>query len=345
MQDPLFPDTGEAPAGPTPRREAARRSAKVQPAAHGPALAELAAALPAPLRLGTSSWTYPGWVGLVWDREYPDATLSRHGLAAYAQHPLLRTVSIDRGFYRPLTAAQFAAYAAQVPDDFRFVVKAPAGVTDATLRDEAGHALQPNPGFLDADAALRSFVEPALQGLDRKLGALVFQISPLPPVGLARLPESIDSLYRLLRMIPDLRSTAPDAVVAVEVRDAEWLTPRFIDALRDTGATYCMGLHAKMPRIAEQLPVLRALWPGPLVCRWNLNPLHGAYGYEDARRQYAPYDRIVDPDPQTRVALARVIAGTVGAGHNAYVTLSNKAEGCAPRSVIALAQAVRGLRR
>jgi len=40
-----------------------------------------------------------------------------------------------------------------------------------------------------------------------------------------------------------------------------------------------------------------------------------------------------------------VIAGTVGAGHNAYVTLSNKAEGCAPRSVIALAQAVRELRR
>jgi len=280
MQDPLFPDTGEAPAGPAPRRETARRSAKVQPAAHGPALAELAAALPAPLRLGTSSWTYPGWVGLVWDREYPDATLSRHGLAAYAQHPLLRTVTIDRGFYRPLTATQFAAYAAQVPDDFRFVVKAPAGVTDATLRDESGHALQLNPGFLDADAALCSFVEPALQGLGRKLGALVFQISPLPPVGPARLPEWIDFLYRLLRAIPDLRSTAPDAVVAVEVRDAEWLTPRFIDALRDAGATYCIGLHAKMPRIAEQLPVLRALWPGPLVCRWNLNPLHGAYGYE-----------------------------------------------------------------
>lgn len=345
MQDPLFPDAGETPAESTPRRGAARRSAKVQPAAHDAALAELAAVLPAPLRLGTSSWTYPGWVGLVWDRDYPDATLSRHGLAAYAQHPLLRTVSIDRGFYRPLTAAQFAAYAAQVSDDFRFVVKAPAGVTDATLRDESGHVLQPNPGFLDADAALRDFVEPALQGLGRKLGALVFQISPLPPAGLARLPEWIDRLHALLRAIPDLRATAPDAAVAVEVRDAEWLTPRFIDALRDASATYCMGLHAKMPRIAEQLPVLRALWPGPLVCRWNLNPLHGAYGYEDARRQYAPYDRIVDPDPQTRVALARVIAGTVGAGHNAYVTLSNKAEGCAPRSVIALAQAVRELRR
>lgn len=114
--------------------------------------------------------------------------------------------------------------------------------------------------------------------------------------------------------------------------------------LRDTGATYCMGLHAKMPRIAEQLPILRALWPGPLVCRWNLNPLHGAFGYEKARDQYAPFDRLVDPDLETRAALARVIAGTIGAGHNALVTLSNKAEGSAPLSVAALGRAIRDMR-
>lgn len=100
-----------------------------------------------------------------------------------------------------------------------------------------------------------------------------------------------------------------------------------------------------MPRIADQLPVLRALLPGPLICRWNLNPLHGAYGYEDAKRQYAPYDRLVDPDLETRHALARVIAGTTAAGQNAYVTLSNKAEGSAPLSVMALAEAVIETRR
>jgi len=49
---------------------------------------------------------------------------------------------------------------------------------------------------------------------------------------------------------------------------------------------------------------------------------------------------MIDPDPQTRAVLARVIAGTVGAGLPAYVSLSNKAEGCAPLSVVALAEAV-----
>ncbi|WP_230976240.1 DUF72 domain-containing protein [Pseudothauera nasutitermitis] len=313
----------------------------VEAAVPDPALRSLAGVLPAQLRFGTSSWNYPGWAGLVWKRGYPDALLSRHGLPAYAQHPLFCTVGLDRSFYRPLSAAQFAAYAAQVPADFRFVVKAPNRVTDALLRDESGRGRQPNPDFLAAGPAVRDFVEPALAGLGDKLGALVFQISPLPPAWLARIPELVGRLHAMLAAIPALRGAAPDGVVAVEVRDPQWLVPAFTQALRDGGATYCMGLHAKMPRITEQLPILRALWPGPLVCRWNLNPLHGAFGYEQARRQYAPYDRLQDPDPDTRAALARVIAGTVGAGQNAFVTLSNKSEGSAPLSVRALAEAVR----
>ncbi len=337
MQDSLFTEVVAVTA--KPAKKAASRVVAVTP---DPELITLAAALPATLRLGTSSWSYPGWAHLVWDREYPEATLSRHGLAAYAKHPLLRTVSIDRSFYRPLDVAQFAGYAAQVSDDFRFVVKAPSLITDAMLRDESGHGLRRNTCFLDAELAAQVFIKPVMQGLGHKLGAMVFQISPLPLTWLERMPELIDRLHALLTTIPDLRTNAPDGVVAVEVRDPAWLTPRFVQALRDTGATYCMGLHAKMPRIADQLPILRALWPGPLVCRWNLNPLHGAYGYEDAQRQYEPYDKLQDPDLETRSALARVIAGTTSAGQNAYVTLSNKAEGCAPLSVIELAQAVRG---
>lgn len=337
MQQTLFPE-------PPGDRAAVRAShVSVEPAAVGPALAELAALLPPLLRLGTASWNYPGWTGLVWARDYAEAILSRHGLSAYARHPLFRSVSLDRGFYRPLSTAQFAEYAAQVPSGFRFMVKAPSLVTDAVVRDGSGRASRPNERFLDADCALREFIEPALQGLEAKLGVLVFQISPLPASRLGQISEQIDRLHALLRALPDLRAAAPEAVVAVEVRNPEWLNPAFTQALRDTGATYCMALHAKMPDIDGQLPVLRALWPGPLVCRWNLNPVHGAFGYEDAQQAYAPYDRMMDPDPETRAVLARAIAGTIGAGQPAYVSLSNKAEGCAPLSVIALAEMVRDL--
>lgn len=90
--------------------------------------------------------------------------------------------------------------------------------------------------------------------------------------------------------------------------------------------------------------MLRALWPGPLVCRWNLHRKHGGHGYEEAKQLYAPFDALVDPDPDTRDVLARVIVATAAAGFHSFVTINNKAEGCAPLSVIALARAVGLLR-
>ena len=331
MQSSLFPDNTDMPDTP---------GGAVRPARHAATLKDLAAKLPAGLHLGTSSWHYPGWATMVWDKVYSEAQLSRDGLPAYATHPLFNTVGVDRGFYTPLTREQYADHAAQVPGDFRFVIKAPAQVTDAQVRGAGGKGQETNPLFLDPATALETFVTPALAGMGPRLGALVFQISPLPATWRGEIAGLIQALHRLLRALPDLTASAPDAVVAVEVRDPEWLTPAFTAALKDTGATYCLGLHPKMPPIDEQLPILRALWPGPMVCRWNVNPIHGAYGYEQARDKYAPFDKMVDPDLATRSALAKVIAGTVRGGQKAYVTLSNKAEGSAPLSVVALAEAV-----
>lgn len=343
MQESLFddPPAAEPPAA-KPVKKAA---AKVGAAQHDQSMIGLAASLPPTLRMGGSTWSYPGWASLVWDREYSESMLSRHGLAAYAQHPLLRAVSLDRTFYKPLEAIRYAQYAAQVGDDFRFVVKAPGLLTDAMLRGEDGKGLRPNPYFLDVAHARQTFIEPLLQGLGHKLGAVVFQFSPLPLYWLERMPELISRLHDFLHALPTLGDVVADAIVAVEVRNAAWLTPPFTDALRATRTAYCLGLHAKMPRIGEQLPILRALWPSPLVCRWNLHPLHGAFGYETAAELYRPYDRLHDPDPETRQSLARVIAGVTDAGLNAFVTISNEAEGSAPLSVIELARAVRELKR
>lgn len=178
MQRALFPETDDPTGG-----------GLVEAAPVDPALTSLAASQPPQLRLGTSSWNYPGWRGLVWRGDYPEATLSRYGLPAYARHPLFGTAGIDRGFYRPLTTAQFRQHAEQVPAGFRFVVKAPAAVTDALLRDEGGCGQRVNQDFLDPRLALRSFVEPALAGLGAKLGAMVFQIAHCLAAGCCRCPS------------------------------------------------------------------------------------------------------------------------------------------------------------
>lgn len=340
MQNSLFGEPEDTSPQNISAKPIKKSSRAVEPAIQNSDVITLAKSLPQHLRIGTSSWSVPGWDGLVWDGQYTESNLSRYGLTAYHKHPLFRTVSVDRGFYRPMNVMQFAEYASQVNQDFRFMVKAPSLVTDALVRDESGRGMRPNANFLNAADAVQMFVEPALEGLGYKLGALVFQISPLPNSWFMRMPELIHRLHQLLKAIPAFRHIAPDCVVAVEVRDREWLTPQFVETLRDTGATYCMGLHAKMPTINEQLPILRALWPGPLVCRWNLNPVNGAYGYEDATQVYSPYNRMIDPDVDTRTRLAKVIAGTAGAGQNVYVSVSNKAEGSAPLSIIELVKSV-----
>ncbi len=347
----------EAPVGEPERRAgpaaaSTRTDRAVRPAAPDPALQALAAELPRRLYLGTSSWNFPGWAGMVWDGRYSDGELSRQGLPAYSHHPLLRAVSLDRSFYRPLSAEQYAAHAAQVPADFRFVVKGPSLVCSAQLRAPGGRGMTPNPDFLSPEQAIENFVQPALAGLGDKLGVLVFQISPLPRQLLADIPSLIERIGAMLSALPRLAPTAPEAIVALEVRDAAFLSAqhapllaRALKAARQASGnplTYCLGLHASMPLIQHQLPLLRALWPGPLVCRWNLHRRHGAHGYEEAKAQYAPFDRILDPDPETHAQLARVITGTCGAGYPAFITINNKAEGSAPLSVAELARVVMG---
>src|SRR6218665_219055 len=67
----------------------------VGPAVQAEDVRALGDQLPPGLHLGTSSWTFPGWKGLVFDREATPARLSREGLAAYAPHPLPPTPPPD----------------------------------------------------------------------------------------------------------------------------------------------------------------------------------------------------------------------------------------------------------
>lgn len=345
MQDGLFDDLlpdppPPPPPAPRPRAAAAKPVTGPLPATPPARLLEVGAQLPALLRLGASTWSYPGWENLVWDGAYDASVLAKKGLTAYARHPLLRTVCIDRSFWRPLTVSQYLAYAGQVPEDFRFVVKCPSVVTDALVRAEDGRGRETNPAFLDAQLAVSAFVQPTLEGLGARLGVLVFQLSPLTWDWLSRPAALFARLQTLLETVQAQLAQHSDVIVAVEVRDPELLVPAFAQALRAAGATFCLGLHGKMPPIEDQLPLLRSLWPGPLVCRWSLNRRFGAYGYEDAQKAHAPFNQIVSPDPHTRALLARTIAGITAAGQRAYVTVSNDAEGCGPRSMALLAEEV-----
>ncbi|WP_404990123.1 DUF72 domain-containing protein [Caballeronia sp. LZ065] len=328
------------PSKPLPTPKSTPKSTKargVLPAPLQPELELLAQRLPDSIHLGTSTWSFPGWRGIVYGDDYPNTKLSRDGLAAYGAHPLLRSVSIDRSFYAPLSLAEYARYASQVPDHFRFIVKAPASVTDAFVRGERGVPDADNPAFLNAQIAIDEFVTPCIGGLGAKAGALVFQFSPLPDALVVEPAVFIDRLSAFLNALPPLEG---DACYAVEIRDAVMLTPRFIRALREAKVRYCIGVHARMPdvrRQAKALALLDETGMGPLVVRWSL---HSGFRYEQAKAKYEPFDRIVDEDLDTREALADLAAQYAIAGQPVVIAANNKAEGSAPLTCFELARGI-----
>jgi uncharacterized protein YecE (DUF72 family) len=291
-----------------------------------PALAALAARLPRALRMGTSSWSFPGWRGLVYARQHREAELARHGLRAYARHPLLRTVGVDRAFYAPLRREEWRVFAAVVPADFRFVVKAHAALTVPPGARRPAFLERAPEVFLDAGYAQRQVLSPALEGLGERLGVMLLQFSPLPPALLREPGRVLARLHGFLRALP------AGATWAIEWRDAAMLGPEYEALLADTGAVHGYSAHPRMPRLAAQLT---APARGPLLLRWLLER---DQAYEEARSRYAPFDRLVDPDPPTRREIVNCVTAALLRGEDALVIVNNKAEGCAPRSIAALAQ-------
>ncbi|WP_176058751.1 DUF72 domain-containing protein [Paraburkholderia sp. BCC1876] len=314
-----------------------RRARDVIAAPPSPELVALAASLPPQIHLGTSTWSFPGWNGIVYGDEYSNSKLSREGLTAYGAHPLLKTVSIDRSFYQALTVTEYLRYAQQVPEHFRFIVKAPMTITDATVRAERGEPVSLNPCFLNAQMAIDDFVTPCVEGLGAKAGALVFQLSPLPDQMLAQPAVFIERLAEFLIALP----TLPEGTCyAIEIRDASLLTPRFIRTLKTAGVRYCVGIHARMPdplRQAAALALLDGEPAGPLIVRWSL---HGGFKYEQAKAKYEPFNQLVDHDPATRASLAELAARYALAGQPVVIAINNKAEGSAPLSCVELAREI-----
>jgi uncharacterized protein YecE (DUF72 family) len=313
----------------------------IDPAGVDPAMTALGNALSPRIRLGTSSWSFPGWTGLVYaarnGKPAGEQAIARHGLAAYAAHPLFRTVSLDRTFYAPLSPEEFASYAASVPAHFRFVVKAPAAITDPVVRKPgSGEAARDNPLFLDATTAAATFIRPAIDGLGSKAGPLVFQFPPLGWRLLSDVPKLAARIAAFMAVLPR------GPLYAVEVRDPQLVCKTFARSLEDAGAVPCLAVHARMPPVEEQASTFgldRVNTQAPLVARWNL---HAGRGYEDAKADYFPFNRLMEEDLPSRTALTRLARTAVAADRDVFITINNKAEGSAPLSVQRLAEQIRG---
>lgn len=293
---------------------------------------------PSTLRIGTSSWAYEGWKGRVYRRTYPKSRFSQDTLAEYAAYrvhdrPLFSTVGIDHSFYRPPGTQQLAHYASQVPDDFRFCQKVWEEITIpayANLPRYGAKAGKPNPRFLDAGVFRDLVLQPALEGLGAKLGPFMFEFQRWglePSVFLTQLDRFLDQL-----------PSGP--AYAVEVRNPAILNPRYRDILQAHGVAHVYNHWTSMPPLSDQHQTLTGTFTAPFTVLRLLTPL--GLAYEQAVERYAPYDRIVQPQPRMRQETVDLIRQAAAANTSAYVLVNNRSEGCSPLTVQAIVEALTG---
>lgn len=155
------------------------------------------------LLAGTSGFSYKEWLGAFYPRELPAGGM----LAHYATR--LPIVEINNTFYRMPNAAAIRGWRAQVPDSFRFAIKAPRRISHVKRLKDCGAELE----------ALFA----ALEGLGPTLGSLLVQLPPH-----ARRDDA--ALAAFLSELPD------GACVAFEFRNDTWHVPAVFELLESHNA-------------------------------------------------------------------------------------------------------------
>ena len=286
----------------------------------------LAARLPPEVRFGASSWNYPGWKGLVYQRDYEGRGASARMLEEYARFPLFRTVGIDSSFYAPPTEAVLASYAEHLPPGFPCVSKVWNQLTVHTFSkaQDKARAGQVNPDFLNPDLFLEAVYEPYQRHFADHAGPFVFEFQTIgrgSGVTAERFAARLDEFFSALPR---------EGTYAVELRNEEFLTPMYFAVLREHGVAHVFNSWTRMPPIGDQLDLPGAVSGPFLVARALLRP---GRSYDEAVDAFAPYDRILEPSAPLRRDLVRLIETAVHTRIPAYLLVNNRAEGSAPLTV------------
>jgi uncharacterized protein YecE (DUF72 family) len=149
--------------------------------------------------VGTSGWSYKEWKGSF----YPDALPADDMLRYYASR--LPAVEINNSFYRIPKEKVLLDWAAQVPPEFRFVLKASRRITHINR-------------LADADTSLPYFLQ-TVNVLGDRLGPTLFQCPPTLKKDMARLTDFLGRVPRTWR-------------AALEFRHESWFDEDVYEALR-----------------------------------------------------------------------------------------------------------------
>ena len=280
------------------------------------------------LRIGTCSWKYDSWKGLLYDEG--KTYRADDYLGDYARH--LDSVEIDQWFWSLFPAGvslpaedTVQQYAASVPDDFLFTIKAPNALTlthhyGRQPKEHAGFANRPNEHFLDLDLLSR-FLD-RLAPMGGKLGPVVFQFEYLNRKKMPSREEFLEHLDRFLAGAPG------GYQYAVEARNPNYLSQEFFDLLGRHGVGYVFLEGYFMPHIGEVWSKYR-----PTTAEFAVIRLHGSDRSDIEKRTGGKWNRLVDPKPDGLAATAEIVRGNAARKITTFVNVNNHFEGSAPLTI------------
>ena len=293
--------------------------------------ASLAKRIPPLVRFGASSWNYPGWRGLVYQRTYEGRGAPARMLEEYAAFPLFRTVGIDSSFYAPPTDEVLRSYAERLPPGFPCVSKVWNQITVHTFSkaQDTARAGKVNPDFLSPEVFLEAVYQPYQTHFADHSGPFVFEFQAIGRGSGPGPSEFADRLDRFFSALPR------EGQYAVETRNEEFLTPVYFAVLREHGVAHVFNSWTRMPAIGDQLDLPGSVSGPFIVARALLRP---GRTYDEAVDAFAPYDRILEPNPELRRDLLRLIDTAVQTRIPAYLLVNNRAEGSSPLTVAEVAR-------
>ncbi|MEO7859906.1 MAG: DUF72 domain-containing protein [Nitrospirales bacterium] len=284
------------------------------------------------IRFGTSTWTYEGWQGQVYKKQYAKSVFARECLGEYCQYqyhnePLFRTVGNDSTFYRPPTTNQLLRYLNQIPEDFEMCCKVWEEITIPRIASHVRYgakAGQPNPRFLDANLFKEMVLTPYREAkFEAHAGPFLFEFQR-HDVSTAEFCSRLDGFFGQLPQ---------DFRYAVEIRNAGLPGPEYRQALETHGVAHVYNHWSCMPSLAEQHQRM-GRFTAPFTVLRLLTPLK--ISYEAAKRRAEPYSKIVSELPEMRRDTVELVGKAVGENRRAYVLVNNRSEGNAPLTVQAL---------
>jgi uncharacterized protein YecE (DUF72 family) len=280
------------------------------------------------LRIGTCSWKYPSWHGLVYSK--PEGI---DYLEEYARR--YDTVEIDQWFWSlfpqgkvRLPALRDAeSYRKAVPANFRFTVKAPNSLTlTHHYPKESGkgkNALgEPNPHFL-SKSLMTDFHE-SIAPLHDVLGPVILQFEYLNRNKMA----SQDALEKALESFAS--GLHEKAKLGVEIRNANYLNDRFFAFLRDQDFIPVLLEGYWMPPVADvhEKNKRRLEKFKTIILR-----LHGKDRDSMEDETGNQWNRIVRPADEALQRLAQIVAEWMDWGTQVFVNVNNHYEGSAPLTI------------